>query len=124
VRCITPSTKEGRGNKNDESDVHLPQRWKKSGYLITYFIFIFIFIVIFIFYRFLFEALFSKKSIWVITKNAFFFLRFFSSSSVVLLDFFLSRFWAFRNKGSWEFKNAIKKSHENLLSFQKKYLLT
>jgi hypothetical protein len=37
------SDKGGRGKKNDESDVHLPQRYKKGSYLL-YFIFIFIFI--------------------------------------------------------------------------------
>jgi hypothetical protein len=46
----------------------------------------------------------------------------FFSPSVVLFDFFLSRFWAFRNKGSS--KTRLKKSRENLLSSQKKQLLT
>jgi hypothetical protein len=36
--------------------------------------------------------------------------------------FFLSRFWAFRNKGSS--KTRLQKSRENLLGLQKKYLLT
>jgi hypothetical protein len=55
----------------------------------------------------------------LITKNVFFFVRFLSfSPSVVWFDFCLSRFWAFRNKGSS--KTRLKKSRENLLSSQKK----
>jgi hypothetical protein len=61
---------------------------------------------------------FSKKIIWAITCG-FFFVRFFFFPLPRLFDsIFLSRFWAFRHKGGK--KNAIKKSHENLLSSQKK----
>jgi hypothetical protein len=60
----------------------------------------------------------------LITKNAGFFPPFFFPPLPRLFCsiFCLSRFWAFRNKGSS--KTRLKKSRENLLSFQKKYLLT
>jgi hypothetical protein len=70
---------------------------------------------------------FSRKKIDLGSsqKMRLFFLRVFSfSPSVVLFGFFLSRFWAFRNKGA--FKNAIKKNRakiSSVLSLQKKYLL-
>jgi hypothetical protein len=94
--------KGGGEKKNDESDVHLPQRKKKSSYLL-YFIFIFIFI----FNRFLLEAFlgrFVTRGIQKHEKNFFpkkihlgssqkmrlFFPPFFflSFPSVVLFDFF------------------------------------
>jgi hypothetical protein len=63
-----------------------------------------------------------EKSIWAHhKKGGVFFVRFclFSPFSLgCLVRFFLSRFWAFLNKGSS--KTRLKKSRENLLSSQKK----
>jgi hypothetical protein len=47
--------KGGRKKKNDESDVHLPQRQKKSSHLLC-----FVFVFIFIFYRIFLRAFFGR----------------------------------------------------------------
>jgi hypothetical protein len=130
--------KGGREKKNDESDVHLgiwhlPQRQKKSSYLL-YFIFIFIFI----FYRFFFKGVFwafrnkgssktrkkkHEKSISAHHKKCcFFFLRFFFPSLGFFVRFFFYRVFG-RSMTRGVQKRHKKKSRENLLSFQKKYLL-
>jgi hypothetical protein len=101
----TPAAYKGRREKkNDESDVHLPQRQKKSSYLL-YFIFIFIFI----FYRFFLKALFGrfvtrgvqkheknffpKKPIWAHHKKCgFFSLRFFFFTLGCFVRFFFIAF--------------------------------
>jgi hypothetical protein len=93
--------KGGHGNKNDESDVHLPQRQNKSRHLL-YFVFIFIFYRFFLrrfFGRFVTRGvqkqgknLFSKKNIWAHHKKCgFFFLLFFCFSFGCFVRFFFNR---------------------------------
>jgi hypothetical protein len=89
-----------------KSDVHLPQRYKKSSYLL-YFLFLFLFL--FLFHRFCFKTFFGRfltrgvqkhnfcfppeKSIWLITKNTFFFRPFFFFFSLgCFVRFFLIAF--------------------------------
>jgi hypothetical protein len=100
--------------------VHLPQPPKKSSYLLYfYFYFYFVYVAILsirfyrVFGRFVpkRQNFFSKKSIWLITKNAPFFRPFFfpfsgtptftttSDPPVVLLDFFYRVFGRFVTRG-------------------------
>jgi hypothetical protein len=123
---LTWVTKGGREKQNDESDVHLPRHQKKSSYLLHFF------------YQFVYRVFLgvlcqgefknaktkvSKKNpSGLITKNAAFFPPFFFFILPRLFgSIFLSRFWAFRNKGSS--KTRLKKSREFFRSRQKKYLL-
>jgi hypothetical protein len=63
MRRCSPHPKAGRerrtgprgalGKKSDESDVHLPQRQKKSSYLLFLFFILFLFLYLFFLRRFL-----------------------------------------------------------------------
>jgi hypothetical protein len=104
-----------------------------TSYLL-YFIFIFIFIFIDFFFKGVFGAFrnkgssktrkifFPKKSIWAHHKKCGFFpLRFFFTPGCFVRFFFYRVFGRFVTRGVQ--KRDKKKSRENLLSFQKKYLL-
>jgi hypothetical protein len=108
---------------------------KKKGRYLLYFVFIFIFI----FYRFFLKAFFGrfvtrgvqkhgkknpKKSIWAHHKKCGFFssVFFFFNPRLFCSIFFYRVFGRSVTRGVQ--KRDKKKSRENLLSFQKKYLLT
>jgi hypothetical protein len=97
----TTSIQGRREKQNDGSDVHLPQPQNK---VIT---FVIVFLIA-LFGRFVTRGVqkhdncFSKKSIWAHYKKCgyFFSLSRFLFSLGRFARFVLSRFWAFRNKGS------------------------
>jgi hypothetical protein len=121
--------KGGRENKNDESDVHLPQPQKQSRYLL-HFNFIF-------FHRFVYRVFgrFVKRRVQkhdiffrkirpsgLITKNVAFF-----SPSVILLDFFYRVCGRFVTRGKGSSKKRLKQIAETFPQPPKKaltYLLT
>jgi hypothetical protein len=108
--------------------VHLPQPPRKSSHLSALFYLLFIYFLNDFFNRVCGHFL-PRPREFKNTKKALllehtwahqvwlFFLRFFSPPSVVLLDFFVSRFWAFRKKGS--LKTRLKKPRNLFLSRQK-----